>query len=393
MINKTRILQVIHSLGMGGAETWMLRVLKFWSENNIQNIEVDFLITSGEKSVLDEQISQIGSKIYYIKLNKTSVLPFLFQYRKLLKERKYSAIHNHQDFLSGWYFLFGWGRQPAIKVAHVHNPVYQLIENYGVSIRRRIQLYLGKFLVRQFSTHICGTSKKILTEYGVNNFSFPKQVVKALHCSFSPNDWKGNHKRSKEKLCSEQGWEQNTKIILFVGRLDYSLDIDHPQNHKNSVFALHILAACSENPEIKMLMVGANEYIKQEFLSLASSLGVLERVCLLGIRHNVPELMLGSDILLFPSRAEGLGMVAVEAQAAGLPVLASSAVPDECVVIEELIKFCSLDESVEYWACLMKKILYEGRYNSTEGDARWETSGFNIKVGAQELINLYEGLS
>lgn len=392
MNSNTRVLQVIHSLGMGGAETWMLRVLKFWSENNIQNIEVDFLITSGEKSVLDKQISQIGGRIHYIKLNKSTVFPFFFQYRKLLKERKYNAIHNHQDFLSGWLFLFGWGRQPTIKVSHVHNPAYQLLENYGVSMRRRIQLNFGKLLVRRFSTHICGTSRNILSEYGVNNFSFPKQAIKALHCSFSPNDWRGDYRSSKEKLCIEQGWETTTKVVLFVGRLDYSLDICHPQNHKNSVFALSILAACSDDPEIKMLMVGANEYIKQDFLSLANSLGLQERVRLLGIRHDVPELMLGSDILLFPSRAEGLGMVAVEAQAAGLPVLASSAVPDECVVIEELVEFCSLDQSIELWAYLIKKILYKGRRNSTEDDIRWETSGFNIKVGSQDLLNLYKGL-
>lgn len=48
--------------------------------------------------------------------------------------------------------------------------------------------------------------------------------------------------------------------------------------------------------------------------------GLSGRILFVGIRSDIHRLMLGSDLLLFPSRGEGLGMVAVEAQAAGLPV-------------------------------------------------------------------------
>ena len=59
--------------------------------------------------------------------------------------------------------------------------------------------------------------------------------------------------------------------------------------------------------------------------------------------------MIGSDLLLFPSLAEGLGMAVVEAQAAGLPVLASDTTPREAVINRGTITFCSLQSPVEDW--------------------------------------------
>ncbi|MBK6388957.1 MAG: glycosyltransferase [Saprospiraceae bacterium] len=57
---------------------------------------------------------------------------------------------------------------------------------------------------------------------------------------------------------------------------------------------------------------------------------------LLGLRKDIPLLMSAADVLLFPSLWEGLGMVAVEAQAAGLKVVAADNLPDEAFIIKEL---------------------------------------------------------
>lgn len=59
---------------------------------------------------------------------------------------------------------------------------------------------------------------------------------------------------------------------------------------------------------------------------------LVDKVHFLGVREDIPELMIMMDGFVFPSIHEGLGIVAVEAQAAGLPCLISEGVPDEAIV-------------------------------------------------------------
>ena len=61
------------------------------------------------------------------------------------------------------------------------------------------------------------------------------------------------------------------------------------------------------------------------------------------------EYLSAMDVFVFPSLSEGLGMAAIEAQAAGLPVIASSAVPSD-IAITENVNFISLKASPKYWA-------------------------------------------
>jgi glycosyltransferase involved in cell wall biosynthesis len=81
-------------------------------------------------------------------------------------------------------------------------------------------------------------------------------------------------------------------------------------------------------------------------------------------------------------------MVAVEAQAAGLPVLASTVVPRECVVVSELVRFESLERSVADWATALLE--HAARpHDAVAANKRVAASPFAIGNSARAVIELY----
>jgi glycosyltransferase involved in cell wall biosynthesis len=383
-----RVLHLIDSLNMGGAETWLLELVRFASARGRTPV-FDFLAAGGEKGIFDDEVLSYGCRIFYIRLDKRHPLSFLNGFRRVLRENSYLAIHDHQEFLSGWHFLFGTGLLPRQRVTHFHNPHYQLANNYGVNARRRMNLRVGRFLVRNFSTHILGTSGKLLRENGILPDAYPAQKVRPLYCAFDVTRHRGVHSDVRKEVCGEFGWNPDqVRIVLFAGRMDLSTELDHPMNHKNSRFAMEVFKSLND-PDARMLMAGENESIFEAFNGMLREQGLEEKVRLLGIRRDLPRLMLAADALLFPSRSEGMGMVAVEAQAAGLPVLASDQVPDEVVVLEELVAFMSLGRPFGEWAAKLKEMMARRLPGDSTHDGRWKTSPFDVEVCFDLLADCY----
>ena len=386
-MTEQRVLQIVSSLGMGGAETWLACLVE---DAQADLPQIDFLVTSGQQGHFDQRMIEHGCQIHYLKFDRSNLSGFIRGFRRVLSDNTYIAVHDHQDLLSGWHFLFGWGLLPPVAVAHFHNPIYQVAENYGVSFRRRFQLFIGRWLLARFATDLLGTSADLLQKYEVTRL-IEARKVRALSCGINVARWQGDVAEARAGLRQEFGLPNDCKVVLFVGRLDYSIDTNHPQNHKNSAFALEVFSRLSTDSTTVMIMAGRNDYIADEFVSLAHSLGVAERLILAGVRDDTPALMLGADVLLFPSRDEGLGMVAVEAQAAGLPVLASDAVPGECVVLDELVTFYSLENDAGCWSVKLADLLEAGRGSSTGNHPAWAASGYNIDVCAERLGSIYRG--
>ena len=98
---------------------------------------------------------------------------FLREFRAILADGHYHAIHDHQDYTAGLHFLLGIGHLPLVRVGHMHNP-YIHLKNYSSGYARRLTILIGKSLLYRQATHIIGSSRQILSEYGLNNASLKK---------------------------------------------------------------------------------------------------------------------------------------------------------------------------------------------------------------------------
>jgi len=383
-----RVLQIIDSLGMGGAETWLMEVLRLWSKNNV--CRMDFLATSGNLGIFDDEAQQLGALVHYLRYGRAHLPRFAKEFRRIIRDGQYDAIHDHADYVSGWHFLMGANALPPVRVAHVHNPWLHIEANYAVSPWRRLATVLGKRLVYQLATHVCGTSEEILRRYGFQPAQLRRPKVSVVHCGFDIRKFSRSRESDRQSVLREFRWPEEARVVLFAGRLDRAMEFEHPQNHKNSWFALNaVRAAVEKQPSVRFLMAGEGEHSRGDLERRIESWGLKDNFRLIGVREDIDRPMRASDVLFFPSRQEGLGMVAVEAQAAGLPVLASTAVPRECVVIPELYSALTLDEPIELWAAALIQIMAKPRHPLELCRRALESSPFSIANSARRLEEIY----
>jgi glycosyltransferase involved in cell wall biosynthesis len=382
------VLQVIDTLSMGGAETWLMELLRLWAKTGA--VRMDFLATSGNPGIFDDEARQLGAQIHYVRYGRADLQRFSRAFREVLRVNRYDAIHDHQDYASGWHFLIGLGLLPPVRVTHVHSPWLHIEANYAVSLPRRLTSVVGKRLVRRFATHVCGTSAEILERYGYHPGAPGRPDISVAHCGFQVARFSGPREADRQSVLQEFGWPAESKLVLFAGRLDRALEYEHPQNHKNSWLALNVArAALTKNPALRLLMAGAGDAARDELQRHIDAWGMPDQLRLIGVRKDMPRLMRAADVLFFPSRQEGLGMVAVEAQAAGLPVLASTAVPRECVVVPELYDSLDLNQPVEVWADALLHRLAKARPLRDACARAIESSAFSVGNSARRLEHIY----
>ena len=130
-------------------------------------------------------------------------------------------------------------------------------------------------------------------------------------------DYDGIHERAKQAVRSEVlgslDIPATAKVLISVGELS---------DRKNQIVVLKALARIKD-PNVYYIMcgIGAN---KQKYVDFVKNNGLENNVRILGYRNDVPELYGSSDVCLFPSKREGLGLAGLEAMASGLPVISSN---------------------------------------------------------------------
>jgi glycosyltransferase EpsF len=383
-----RVLHVVDSLGVGGAEVWLMELLRLWSRTG--EVQIDILLTGGSSGHFDAEARDLGAGVFNLRFGRSHLTSFVRGWRPLLARGGYAAIHDHQEYISGWHFLAGGGLLPPVRIAHVHNPLLGYRSNYGVSPGRRITAAAGWRLVDALATDICGTSARILRENGYRLGRSGRPKVSIVHCGFDIDPFAMPREAARRSVLAEFGWPAESRIVLSVGRIDRALQFDHPQNHKNSWFALNVVrAAETRDPSVRYLIAGAGG-ARVEMEGHIGTWGLQDRLRFIGLRDDVPRLMRAADVLLFPSAGEGLGMAAVEAQAAGLPVLASTAVPGECVVIPDLYTALSLQQPIDEWATVLLELFSKPRPSDNRCRRAFARSDFAIGNSARILLGIYK---
>lgn len=137
-------------------------------------------------------------------------------------------------------------------------------------------------------------------------------------------------------------------------------------------------------PKAVLLLVGTGP-LEPDIQKKVEQEGLSGRVVFAGYRKDVPALLQAMDVFCLPSRFEGLGIVLVEAQAAGLPCLISQAVPEEGVLTGLVTK---LPLARSLWAEKIRSLRHENPIRPDTLRAITD-AGYNIKIQIKEIERLY----
>lgn len=186
----------------------------------------------------------------------------------------------------------------------------------------------------------------------------------------------------RRRVRRELGVPDATTVLGFVGRLEYQ---------KNPQFLIRVFSEYHKRDPQSVLVVAGDGELRDECQSLCQTLGVVPFVRFLGSRGDVPALYQAMDALLLPSRFEGLPVVLVEAQTAGLPCLASDTITPDTRFTDSL-RFLSLAADLKSWARELGELLRSAGDRSLSMSSR-EAASYDITFAAYNLSRVFRKAS
>lgn len=387
MLEKTKVLHIVNGLGFGGAETWLLEIVK----TNQDQLQFDFLLTGGVTRELDNEFRDLGCKLHYLTFSWNRISKFMQDFNKIVRSEKYNIIHDHEDFVAGWHWLFLLFQLPQKRICHAHNSMVY-INNYTNSFSRKLFYKAGKYLNALLATHITGTSEQLMQQLEYNKSIYKKKRIKPLYCGSNPNSFKyqePEHRCIREKL----GLEQQDKVVIFIGRI--GLTREDEINHKNPEFAFSIAKELAMyDPSYKFLFIGEKGNLGLNMESELKSIGLENNIFLFGKRKDVNQLLVASDLMLFTSTVEPFGLVLIEAQFSSLPIVASDIITRETVVFPELFHFLDIQKANQNeWVSTIRNF-FNSEFNresfSEKHEKEVDDSVFTIDSSYKRLLHIYQ---
>lgn len=319
-----RVLQCVNNMHRAGLETMLMNYYRHIDRNKIQ---FDFLTHRPTRSEYDDEIEDLGGKVYYAPRLYPQNYPAYFRYMKsfFLEHPEYRIIHSHIDAMSYLPLMAAKKAGVPIRIAHSHNTSIDKDFKYLMKEAFRWQL---PYVATDYLA--CGTEAgKFL--FGHRDFQIIPNAIDTSGFRFSIE--------TRDAIRRSLGIE-NAFVIGCVGRLTAQ---------KNILFLINVFyEICKADTNSVLLVIGGGNE-ENELKALTKKLGISERVLFLGIRSDVNALYQAMDVFVMPSLFEGLPVVGIEAQFSDLHCVFSSNITRE-VSISEKAHFISLKRSYSDWA-------------------------------------------
>lgn len=308
----------------GGIESYLKMLLYKMKDLGIQ---LDF-VTDFPTIAYEKELKETDCRIFFIPAKGKKLFKHWSGIKKILKE--------HPEYDNVYFNLLDAGGVFTAVVAKMMKRKVIVHSHNNGTDKKMLHRICKPFL--KLITDCCVSCSKSAAEY-----MFGKKIVKESNYLVIPNAIDAENFEFNENIRIEYRQKLDVEknfVICHVGRIT---------RQKNPYRLIDIFEKVYEKDPSAILIHVGNGELKEEFIEYVNSKKCSSKIKILGVRKDISEIMQASDVFFLPSLYEGLGIVAVEAQAAGLPVVLSTKVAEEIGITNNLT-FVDLNDTDDVWA-------------------------------------------
>lgn len=353
----------------GGIEAFLNNVLQHM---DLSDLQVDIVVDVMKESIFTDGLRALGITFRELSGSSRALTRNYRCFARLLRRQTYDVLHlNVFQALPLVYLPLAKRKGISIRIAHSHNTMLRK------SRTRLLKLGIHKLtscLFAKDATNLWACSSDAA------KFMFPAALLRQKNYQFIPNGIDlcrfrfdaAERERVRKQLHLEKAF-----VVGHVGRLCFQ---------KNQSFLLDIFAQVyAQDISARLLLVGEGETLA-ELKKRAKQLSISNAVIFYGTTPHVEKLLWAMDVFVFPSVFEGLGIAAIEAQAAGLPTICSDGVPQEALASSLALQI-PLSAPAEQWA----QMIFAVRNGLTDFNPveQLMAGGFDIRHVSSDVKKAY----
>lgn len=353
-----RVAQVMGYMNGGGVEQV---VMNYYRHIDRSLVQFDFLVCEGSGMVPRGEIESMGGRVLMIPPYKQ--LPrYMRELERLFREERWPIVHSHVNALSVFPLRAAKRAGVPVRIAHSHSTAGK-----GEAAKNAVKFVLKRFS-NVYPTHRMACSR-YAGEWLFGRGAEFEVVNNAIDLSRFAFD-----SEARARTRAGLGLAFNQLAVGHVGRF-------MPQkNHRFLIEAFAELVRLRPNSVLLLAGAGEDEAAARGWVA---ELGVVDKVRFLGQRDDVGKLYQAFDAFVLPSLYEGLPLVSVEAQAAGLPCFLSDRITRE-VDVTGAVRFLPIDD-VSAWVDALADVKPGTRVDVFGKDFE----GYDIDRAADKLDSRY----
>lgn len=355
-------------LAYGGQERFLINLLE---SMDYTNLRIDVLTPySCENASFRELVQSKGGSVYELNLpfrpGKSRRL-LLKPITSFLKSRHYDVVHIHSGSTSVLAYASIAAKNAGVKTIIVHS------HSSGMtSVRKKLTRLVFGLVMDRCATHFLACSRE------AGEMKFPAGIVKekllVVKNGIPIKEYSFEQKR-REKIREKLSISRGAFVAGHVGRF---------APEKNHAFLIELFDKVHrEIPDSTLLLVGDGE-LMDEIKETVRRRGLDRAVIFTGNVDNARDYYQAMDVFLLPSLYEGLGIVAIEAQATGIPCILSTNVPEEAKIADNVVRL-SLDDP-DAW---LDTVLSLRGSTPQDNASKLIAAGYAIQETAKQIRDIY----